>query len=142
MPWSGRPGPGVTVQLDLGLSLQLGGPLRRRAPVAPALRVGWLARLAPSADARRPSPAASSSGPGAYICDRCVPAALEVIATRAPVRGSGAALRPVGEDAPELCSFYGKTRALVDGLVAGPSSLICAECLELGQEIMAQELQQ
>lgn len=82
------------------------------------------------------------AGPGAYICDRCVPAALEVVATRAAVRGSGAALRPVGEGAPEPCSFCGKTRGLVDGLVAGPSSLICADCLELCQEIMAQELQQ
>jgi len=39
-----------------------------------------------------------------------------------------------------MCSFCGKTQAEVKKLIAGPSVYICNECIELCQEIIAEEL--
>ena len=90
------------------------------------------------------------AGPGVYICDQCVGLAEGVI-------GSGAAAgTPRGQmiAAPERdqqvrCSFCGKYRHQVDGLAAFPAELagrppataaVCAECLDLCDEIIAEEM--
>lgn len=80
------------------------------------------------------------AGPSVYICDRCASAAVAVVTTGAPVSRPGAPMRPVEPASAEQCSFCGKQRPMVQALVAGPRSLICAECLDLCQEIMAERL--
>ena len=90
------------------------------------------------------------AGPGVYICDECVPLAEGVI-------GSGAAAStPRGQmiavpapDRRARCSFCGKHRYQVAGLAAFPAELagkpptvaaVCAECLELCDEIIDEQL--
>lgn len=80
------------------------------------------------------------AGPSVYICDRCASEAAEVVTTGAPGGWPGAPMRPVELPSVEPCSFCGKQRLMVQALVAGPRSLICAECLDLCQEIMAERL--
>jgi hypothetical protein len=80
------------------------------------------------------------AGPGVYICNRCIPLADEAIATGEPA-GTPAAVVPVAEDAiTEKCSFCGKRRHQVSGLATAGSARICAECLELCHEIVAERL--
>jgi len=38
-----------------------------------------------------------------------------------------------------MCSFCGKTHGEVRKLIAGPGVYICAECIELCNEILAEE---
>jgi hypothetical protein len=77
------------------------------------------------------------AGPGVYICNRCIPLADEAIATGEPA----GAVVPVAEEAiTEKCSFCGKRRHQVSGLAAAGSARICAECLELCHEIVAERL--
>lgn len=80
-------------------------------------------------------------GPGAYICDRCIPLASQAIAAGKPAGPSATAIAPVaGEAMAERCSFCGKRRYQVPGLAAAHSSRICAECLELCDEILTERL--
>ena len=80
------------------------------------------------------------AGPDVHICDGCAPAALEVALTGSAVHRAGAPMWPVDESSQDPCSFCGKQRGMVEALVAGPRALICAECLALCQEIIAEEL--
>jgi ClpX C4-type zinc finger len=81
------------------------------------------------------------AGPGAYICDRCIPLASQAIATGEPAGPAATAIAPVAEEAmTEKCSFCGKRRHQVPGLAAAGSARICAECLELCQEILTERL--
>src|SRR5262245_29067967 len=51
------------------------------------------------------------TGPGVYICDRCIPVASEAIATGGSVGPPAAVIGPVAEeDMAERCSFCGKRR--------------------------------
>jgi|SRR6266705_1068670 len=79
------------------------------------------------------------AGPGVALCDRCVPAALEVL-----VEGTGPdpRLRPVTEDPAgwRACSFCGKELRRVGRLVQGPEGVhVCGECLDLSTEILREE---
>jgi len=38
------------------------------------------------------------------------------------------------------CSFCGKVKSVVDRLVAGPTVYICNECIELCEDVIAEEL--
>jgi ClpX C4-type zinc finger len=81
------------------------------------------------------------AGPGVYICDRCIPVASEAIATGGPAGPPAVAFAPVAEEAmTERCSFCGKRRHQVSGLAASSSVRICAECLDLCHEIVAERL--
>jgi len=81
------------------------------------------------------------AGPGVYICDRCIPVASQTIATGEPGGPPTAAIEPVAvEDMTEKCSFCGKRRHQVPGLAAAGSARICAECLQLCHEILAERL--
>jgi ClpX C4-type zinc finger len=88
------------------------------------------------------------AGPGVYICEGCVSLARGVISS-----GNAAATRlgPLNaaseQDSKLKCSFCGKDRAQAGGLVvltAGtPRKIvagICPECLDLCDEIVAEEL--
>jgi ClpX C4-type zinc finger len=81
------------------------------------------------------------AGPGVYICDRCIPLADEAIAIGEPAGPPAVAVAPVAEEAiTERCSFCGKSRHQVPGLAAAGSARICAECLRLCHEIVAERL--
>jgi hypothetical protein len=80
-------------------------------------------------------------GPRVYICDRCIPLADQALATGDRAGPLAAAITPVApEAAAERCSFCGKRRHQVPGLAAGRNTRICAECLELCHEIVAERL--
>jgi ATP-dependent protease Clp ATPase subunit len=81
------------------------------------------------------------AGPGVYICDRCIPVASEAIAAGEPSGPPGPVITPVAAEAmTEKCSFCAKRRHQVPGLAAAHDSRICAECLELCDEILTERL--
>ena len=45
-----------------------------------------------------------------------------------------------GADPPLHCSFCQKSQVQVKKLIAGPGVFICDECIQLGYEIIAEEL--
>jgi hypothetical protein len=83
------------------------------------------------------------AGPGVYICDGCVRAAGQVVLRGETHREGGACLMVEHEDRVR-CSFCGKAVPQVVGMVtgAGTDFRICAECLALCNEIIAEELGQ
>jgi len=81
------------------------------------------------------------AGPGVYICDRCIPVASQAIATGKPAGPPGSTIAPVAAEAMTgKCSFCGKRRHQTRGLAAARDARICAECLELCDEIVAEWL--
>ena len=81
------------------------------------------------------------AGPGAYICDRCIPLARQAIATGEPAGPATTIIAPVAEEAmAERCSFCGKRRNQAPGLAAAGSAWICSECLDLCHEILTERL--
>ncbi len=81
-------------------------------------------------------------GPAVYICNDCVSLAQGVATSDTPVENRRTAMAPVTSDqATERCRFCGKTRRQVTALVAGPGHRICGACLQLCQEIIAEEVQ-
>jgi hypothetical protein len=90
------------------------------------------------------------AGPGVYICDACAVLAAAVVSSGS---AAGTRLGPVHavpeRDGGVRCRFCAKRRDQVTGLaamppaagdtVAGPAA-ICAECLGLCNEILAEEL--
>jgi ClpX C4-type zinc finger len=81
------------------------------------------------------------AGPSVYICDRCITLADQALATGDPAGPPATAITPVAAEAEaERCSFCGKRRHQVPGLAAGRNARICAECLGLCHEIIAERL--
>ena len=83
-----------------------------------------------------------------YICDGCTGLAKVVISDGQPVTTEIAELTAGPEDQPRTqCSFCGKRRDQVAGLVVSPvqterktPATICTECLDLCTEIITEEL--
>jgi hypothetical protein len=84
------------------------------------------------------------AGPGVYICDPCIMAAVGVSTSGRATRD--ASLQPVETSSDLVCSFCGKGRSAVRALVAGPPSdktkppTVCDECLGLCGEILLEQL--
>jgi hypothetical protein len=84
------------------------------------------------------------AGPGVYICDPCIMAAVGVSASGRPAKDP--TLQPVPGPSELVCSFCGKARKQVQALVSAPDhggrkpSTICDECLGLCGEILSEEL--
>jgi hypothetical protein len=84
------------------------------------------------------------AGPGVYICDPCIMAAVGVTASGRPAKDPK--LQPVPASSQLLCSFCGKVRAKVQALVSAPAReehappTICDECLGLCGEILSEQL--
>lgn len=74
------------------------------------------------------------AGPGVYICDGCVTLARQVGAE--PVVTSRTRLERVARVSELDCSFCGKVAERVERLVAGPDARICADCLDLCEEVL------
>jgi ClpX C4-type zinc finger protein len=88
------------------------------------------------------------AGPGVYICDGCVGLAKVVVSDGQPVTTGIAELTAGPGDEPRvLCSFCGKRRDQVAGLVVSSVQTerkapvtTCTECLDLCTEIITEEL--
>lgn len=81
------------------------------------------------------------AGPGVYICDRCIHRSDTVLSAGQTAMEGGRALWPVREEArAERCSFCGKRRYQVPGMVAAERARICDECLRLCHEIRDERL--
>jgi ClpX C4-type zinc finger len=88
------------------------------------------------------------AGPGVYICDPCVALAAGVVSSGEAARTEYGPVTAVPEQAQRtLCSFCGKIRGQVTGMALAPSAphrkvpaAICTECLDLCNEIIAEEL--
>jgi len=84
------------------------------------------------------------AGPGVYICDPCIMAAVGVTASGRPAKDP--TLQPVPASSLLPCSFCGKARIQVHALVAAPAGeehkalAICNECLGLCGEILSEQL--
>lgn len=84
------------------------------------------------------------AGPGVYICDPCIMAAVGVTASGRAAKDPK--LQPVPASSQVPCSFCGKTRVEVQALVSAPgndgleASTICSECLGLCGEILSEQL--
>jgi ClpX C4-type zinc finger len=75
-------------------------------------------------------------GPNVYICDRCLPRAAGVLATGRTDAAATGAIRAVrGEAREERCSFCGKRRSQVGGMVAAEQARICDECVRLCRDM-------
>jgi hypothetical protein len=90
------------------------------------------------------------SGPGVYICDKCIALAGKVMDSGRTAQTPLGPLRAVCEEAADQqCSFCGTRRRLVSGMAATTSDpvgkansppAVCAECLTLCREIRAEHL--
>lgn len=101
------------------------------------------------------------SGPRVFICNECIARCRQTIGPR-PSRIADDRMDPerTTEDLPALpatddedvtaerkppdethCSFCGKVKTAVDRLVAGPTVYICNECIELCEDVLAEELE-
>jgi hypothetical protein len=90
------------------------------------------------------------TGPGVYICEKCIALAETVIASGRAAQTPLGPVRAVPEDAASRrCSFCGKHRRQVSGLAASidnpagklsGDAAICAQCLTLCREIHAERL--
>lgn len=77
------------------------------------------------------------AGPGVYICNDCVSLAHRVAAGASEERL--VAMRAVTEDASATCSFCTKRSRQVRHLLESARARICDECLQLCDEILAEE---
>ena len=84
------------------------------------------------------------AGPGVYICDPCIMAAVGVTASGRAAKDPK--LQPVPASSQLVCSFCGKARIDVQALVSAPAReehtppTICGECLGLCGEILSEQL--
>ena len=84
------------------------------------------------------------AGPGAHICDGCVAAAAMLLTTagQGTTTATAATVSIVKLDSHatgQRCSFCGEPFYRVAGLAAAGDARICVECLELFQEVFAEE---
>lgn len=90
------------------------------------------------------------AGTGLYICDGCITLAGNLLRSGRPAATTLGEMKAAPEYATHIqCSFCGKHRAQVDGLAVMPdvtvertsaNAAICAECLGLCDEIVAEDL--
>lgn len=80
-------------------------------------------------------------GPGAYICDRCIPQADAALTGEPTLNFTSGRIQAVSAEARAVrCSFCAKCRYQVPGMVAMMGIRICAECLGLCHEIRDERL--
>ena len=78
------------------------------------------------------------AGPGVYICEGCVAAAGDVVATATPAKGPRqVVLRPAASEDHD-CGFCGKAPTQVRQLVKGGRTRICDECVQLCTDILSE----
>jgi ClpX C4-type zinc finger len=92
------------------------------------------------------------AGPGVYICDSCIALAGNLLRSGAAVATTLGQMRAAPQYATHIqCSFCGKHRGQVDHVAVMPevtvdrtsaNAAICSECLDLCDELVAEELSQ
>jgi hypothetical protein len=85
----------------------------------------------------RPEVTRIVAGPGLGICESCVRAATNLIKTPGPLWRLPCCVPAKERRPPNRCSFCGKDRDNVDGLVILSAGAICSECINLCGEIFA-----
>jgi ATP-dependent protease Clp ATPase subunit len=82
------------------------------------------------------------AGPGVYICEGCLRRAQAVIAEPGWTASTATAtIEQVSpENTAEQCSFCWKHRHRVAAMASAGDARICDECLELCDEIVAEDL--
>lgn len=83
------------------------------------------------------------AGPGVYICDGCVRMAKDVASGGGGThdkRRAAMARAPSHVESALACSFCARSGVRVTSMVAGDDARICDECLDLCDEIVAEEL--
>jgi len=81
------------------------------------------------------------AGPGVFICDECVSRVEAVLTTGNVTTTRTATLRPVDQqDTADKCGFCGKRRNQVPAMASAGDARICAECVDLCNEIVAEQL--
>ncbi len=79
------------------------------------------------------------AGPGVYICEGCIAAGGEVVASGEPAKGPRQVLLRPAHGEAHACGFCGKPPVDVTAVVKGGRSRICDECLDLCQQILDEE---
>jgi predicted phage gp36 major capsid-like protein len=80
-------------------------------------------------------------GPGAFICNLCIPRADAALGTEGTTSFTSGRIQAVSAEARAVrCSFCGKCRYQVPGMVAALAIRICTECLDLCHEIRDERL--
>ena len=79
------------------------------------------------------------AGPDVYICDECVAQAASVLSPGGPASDGAAAMTRLAHARGQRCSFCGQPFHRVAGLAAARDARICTECIELCEEIFAEE---
>lgn len=77
------------------------------------------------------------AGPGIFICDECVARVRRVADVSSPQRTSRADLDPLPEGSRLKCSFCGKPKGRISAMVEGERLAMCADCIQLCEEILA-----
>lgn len=80
-------------------------------------------------------------GPGAYICDRCIPQADAALTSEPTLNFTSGRIQAVSAEARAArCSFCAKCRYQVPGMAAMMGIRICAECLDICHDIRDERL--
>ncbi|MBW3651409.1 MAG: hypothetical protein KY458_12660, partial [Actinobacteria bacterium] len=76
------------------------------------------------------------TGPGVFICNRCVAAAAEVVGSGQTIEGPRQVVLRDAREQGRPCQFCGNLPAQVDGMVSGGRGRICHPCLQLCQQML------
>lgn len=80
------------------------------------------------------------AGPGILICDDCIGVGARAVAGQGPLPDDRATFTLVEASARDTrCSFCGKNRSSVEAMAAGTGGTICNHCLELCNEVLAED---
>jgi ATP-dependent protease Clp ATPase subunit len=80
------------------------------------------------------------AGPAVYVCDRTVRLAQRALANRTADEDGHVGLETIAAEHPGTCGFCGKSdRPLVQPVDRDDPPRICDECLDLCEEIIAEE---
>jgi ATP-dependent protease Clp ATPase subunit len=74
-------------------------------------------------------------GPAVYICDQCLGAAAQAMATGEPAATAQDRLEAFSRDAGRYCSFCGKSGAEAKCLLYRWAGCICDECIRSALDI-------
>ena len=82
------------------------------------------------------------TGPGVFICDRCIGRVHMVLSTAGRTASTPIAIiQPVAEEArTERCSFCGKRRHQVTAMASAGTARMCQECVRLCSEMRRDRL--
>jgi ATP-dependent protease Clp ATPase subunit len=78
-------------------------------------------------------------GPAIFICDQCLGAAANALATREPAATAQERLQASFRDAGKYCSFCGKSAQEASCLLHRSAACICDECIRVSLDIIVRD---